>query len=531
MLERANRVTTDKPLENEAAERDLAESPRNGFADGTQIGPYRIVRRAGEGGFGVIYLAEQQEPVVRPVALKVLKAGMDSRQIRARFEAERSVLAVMNHPGIAAVYDAGETKDGRSYFVMEWVSGEPITDFCDRHSLGVRKRLELFTEVCRAVQHAHQKGIIHRDIKPSNILVAERANPIPKVIDFGIAKAVQGGSLADDGITLTSPFQLLGTPEYMSPEQMSPGQIDVDTQSDVYSLGILLYEMLTGTTPMRRKDLGGSSYLEVVNNIREATPLKPSTCLGEMERGGQKGHSNTSITRTSSKRLRGDLDWIVMKALENDRSRRYQSASALAADIDRHLRNEPVSAGPPSRFYRTRKFVRRHRREVAAAAVIAASLVGGSWFSISMTARANEARAVEKEMADEFTIERDSRAQKQREAEQLATAMIEGLDDKFRIRGSPKLMERVIDRATKYFESFPESEPNTERELQQSIVTAALARLEWNRGEFDQAAAKMQTVVDLRKRLVASETAVGRERFAAALADAYGEAGEWFIGN
>ena len=303
-------------------------SPRN---PGVEIGPYKLLEQIGEGGMGLVFMARQQRPVKRNVALKVIKPGMDTKQVVARFEAERQALAVMEHPNIARVIDGGTTETGRPYFVMDLVRGLPITDYCDHHRFSTRQRLEIFVQVCQAVQHAHQKGIIHRDIKPSNVLVTTQDNtPVPKVIDFGIAKAVSG-QLTDE--TLVTNFaQLVGTPLYMSPEQADMSSQDVDTRSDVYSLGVLLYELLTGTTPFDRDTVKNASFEELRRIIREEEPPRPSDRVSTLEAANLSTVSEQRSVdrRTLSQSLRGELDWIVMKALEKDRARRYESANELA---------------------------------------------------------------------------------------------------------------------------------------------------------------------------------------------------------
>ena len=363
---------------------------------GNQIGHYKLLQQIGEGGCGLVYMAEQEEPVRRRVALKVIKLGMDTKQVIARFEAERQALAMMDHPNIARVFEAGATEAGRPYFVMELVRGIKITDYCDEHNLSTNERLDLFTQVCRAVQHAHQKGVIHRDLKPSNILVASNDGvPVPKVIDFGIAKATQG-RLTDQ--TLFTAFeQFVGTPAYMSPEQAELTMQDVDTRTDIYSLGVLLYELLTSRTPFDGKELLASGLDAMRRTIREQEPKRPSTKLSTMLEG--------ELTTTAKHRrtdapklihlLRGDLDWIVMKCLEKDRARRYETANGLARDIERHLGNEPVMARPPSRLYEFQKTVRRHWVGFAAVTAVLAALVIGTLVSTLSALEARRAGARE----------------------------------------------------------------------------------------------------------------------------------------
>ena len=359
-----------------AAKAEIGEQP------GDTVDRYKLLQAIGEGGMGTVWMAEQREPVVRKVALKIVKLGMDTREVVVRFEAERQALALMDHPNIPKVLDGGATATGRPYFVMELVKGVPITDYCEQAKLGLRQRLELFTKVCEAIQHAHHKGVIHRDIKPSNVLVTLHDGvPVPKVIDFGIAKATSA-ELTKKTL-FTQYAQILGTPEYMAPEQAEMSGLDIDTRADVYSLGVLLYELLTGTKPFDVKTALQVGFQELLRTIREDEPQKPSTRVSTRGAAAVVGGQPDVNVRSWSERLRGDLDWIVMKALEKDRSRRYDTPNGFAEDIARFLRDEAVLAAPPSAGYRLRKFVHRRRRLVAAGAIVVflllAGVVGTSW--------------------------------------------------------------------------------------------------------------------------------------------------------
>jgi serine/threonine protein kinase/Flp pilus assembly protein TadD len=360
---------------------------------------YKLLEELGSGGMGIVYKAEQKKPVKRSVALKIIKLGMDTKQVVARFETERQALAVMDHPNIAKVYDGGATESGRPYFVMELVRGIPITDYCDKHKLTTKERLELFMNVCQAVQHAHQKGIIHRDLKPSNILiVVQEEKHIPKIIDFGIAKATEHSMT--ERTLFTEQGQLIGTPEYMSPEQAEMSGLDVDTRTDIYSLGVILYELIVGVLPFDPETLRKAGLGEIQRIIRETNPPKASTRLSSL------GDTQTSIAlrrgtdvASLQKQLKGELDWIMMKAMAKDRTQRYSSASEFAADIGRYLRHEPVLAGPLSTMYRLRKFVKRHKLGVAAVAILIITISIGITGTTIGLIRARQAELVAKKEA------------------------------------------------------------------------------------------------------------------------------------
>jgi serine/threonine protein kinase len=432
---------------------------------GERIGQYRLLEKLGEGGCGVIYMAEQEVPVRRKVALKIIKLGMDTRSVIARFEAERQALALMDHPNIAKVLEAGATDTGRPYFVMELVGGIKITDYCEQNHLDTRQRLDLFIQVCRAVQHAHQKGIIHRDIKPSNVLVAEQDGvAVPKVIDFGIAKATQG-KLTDDTV-FTAFEQFLGTPAYMSPEQAQLGGLDVDTRSDIYSLGVLLYELLTGKTPFDAKELLAAGLDAMRRTICEKEPPTPSTRL-KQETAARATSSDHSALRTLHSALDRDLDWIVMKCLEKNRARRYETANGLARDIERHLHNEPVVASPPGALYRLGKFARRNKAAVIAAAATTAVLVIGTVASVWDSRQQSRLRR----QAQTDRARAQTEAVKSQQVAKFLKQMLEGVGPSKALGRDTTMLKEILDKTAERVGKELTNQPEVEIELRDSLAT------------------------------------------------------------
>jgi eukaryotic-like serine/threonine-protein kinase len=464
----------------------IAEGP------GTLIGPYKLLEQIGEGGMGAVYVAEQSQPVRRRVALKVIKLGMDTRQVIARFEAERQALAMMDHPNIAKVLDAGTTDAGRPYFVMELVRGIPITEYCDRERLSIPERLELFVLVCRAVQHAHQKGIIHRDLKPSNILVTViDGAAVPKVIDFGVAKAT-GASLTEKTI-YTGFHQFVGTPLYMSPEQADLSGMDMDTRSDIYSLGVLLYKLLTGTTPFDQDTFRQAAFDEIRRMIRDDEPPRPSTRLSSL--GATR--STVSANRKSDARhldraVHGELDWIVMKALEKDRRRRYETANDFASDVMRHLTDQPVEACPPSRGYRFAKYATRNRTALMTAAVVSLALVTGTALSVWQAVRAEKLR---------FHAERRL---------EMARSAVDDMYTQFArkwLSRQPKLTDverEFLEKALAFYEQFAAEQSNEpDARFEAAMALYRVGNIQSKLGRLDRAEVAWHLLIEKLEQLVA----------------------------
>jgi eukaryotic-like serine/threonine-protein kinase len=453
------------PDPSEGPDPDTTRMAPGGVAPRETIGPYRLLRQIGEGGMGEVWLAEQTKPVKRQVALKVIKAGMDTAQVVVRFDAERQALAMMDHPAIARVFDGGATPHGRPYFVMEYVRGEPIHSYCQRQKLPIAQRLELFMQVCEGVQHAHQKGIIHRDLKPSNVLIAlQDGKPVPKIIDFGVAKATTQ-ALTDT--TLFTEFgQIVGTPEYMSPEQAENTGIDIDTRTDVYALGVILYELLTGSLPFDSKTLRSKGPEELRRTIREVDPPTPSQRLKTRAAEPDASPQLKAEAPRTIGLMRGDIDWITMKTLEKDRTRRYGAASDLAADLRRHLQHQPVVAGPPGQVYRLKKFVRRNRVGVAAAATLVALL---AFLAATMTV---QAQRIARER--DRTAQEADRANREASAARQVSDFLVGLfavSDPSEARGNSLTAREVLDTGVGRIEKDLTNQPEIQARLMETMGT------------------------------------------------------------
>jgi tetratricopeptide (TPR) repeat protein len=489
---------------HEAAEGFLPEEPAGqarlvpvNEKPGDRIGRYKLRERIGEGGCGVVYVAEQEEPVRRKVALKVIKLGMDTRNVIARFQGERQALALMNHPNIAQVHDAGATETGRPYFVMELVRGIKITDYCDQHQLSTRERLELFIKVCQAIQHAHQKGVIHRDLKPSNILVTVNDGvAVPKVIDFGIAKATKG--TLTDLTVYTDLHQFIGTPAYMSPEQATMTSLDIDTRSDIYSLGVLLYELLTGHTPFDTKELMALEVDALRRTIREREPMRPSTRLSTMLEGEL---TTTAKHRASAPpglihQVRGDLDWIVMKCLEKDRTRRYDTANGLGMDIQRHLDNEPVVARPPSALYRLQKAVQRNKAAFGTVVAIVAVFILGAVASMTEAIRATRAEHDQSRLRAAAQTE----AAKSEQVAQFLKDMLNGVSPAVARGRDTRLLREILDQTAQRLDTKLKGQPAVEADLQETLGGAYQAI-----ADYTNALAMNRKALALREKLYGKE--------------------------
>jgi serine/threonine protein kinase len=502
----ADGPTSDLPRGRLVREEDLvAAAPAEG--PGTRLGPYKLVQKLGEGGMGAVFLAEQEQPVHRRVALKVVKAGMDSAHVLARFEQERQALALMDHPNIAKVLDAGTTASGRPFFVMELVKGVPITRYCDQEQLTPAARLELFVPVCQAVQHAHQKGIIHRDLKPSNVLIAlYDGRPVPKVIDFGVAKAT--AQKLTERTLFTEVGQVVGTLEYMAPEQAELNNLDIDTRADIYALGALLYELLTGSTPFTGRQLRSAAFTEMLRMIREVEPPKPSTRLSNSDELPSIAAKRKLEPRRLTRLVHGELDWIVMKCLEKERGRRYETANALARDLQRFLADEVVEARSPSAGYRLRKVVRRNKGRVIAVALLVLALVGGIAGTTAglVEARRQQAMAVAGRDEKEQALRAEAAERQRADAERAVAVAINDflLKDLLRQaevahqtpdRGEPLdpdvKVRTLLDRASKAVETRFPGQPLTEAAVRKTLGETYLSL-----GQYDAAGTHWQKALE-----------------------------------
>jgi eukaryotic-like serine/threonine-protein kinase len=475
------------PADPDTPDRTLSVGA-SGTMAASQIGPYRLLQVLGEGGMGEVWLAEQTKPIHRTVALKLIKAGMDTKAVVARFESERQALALMDHPNIARVFEAGATPEGRPYFVMEYVPGLPITEYCDKHRLTIAERLELFIQVCEGVQHAHQKAIIHRDLKPSNVLVLEQDNrPVPKIIDFGLAKAT--AQRLTDKTMFTELGMMLGTPEYMSPEQADQTEQNIDTRTDVYSLGIILYQLLVGMLPFEGQAPRAGTLEAILRMIREQEPPKPSTKIRSLgDTSNALAEKRQEEPRLFARHLQGELDWITMKALEKDRARRYSSPAELGADIRRHLSDEPVLAGPPSTMYRAGKFVRRHRFGVLSAATVLSLLI------VFAAAMAVQARRIAKE--------RD-RANRQAQVAQRVTNFMTNMfkvSDPSAARGNTITAREILDKGSAQIEAGLSKDPEV-----QAQMMYVMGDVYENLGLYPHSQALLQQSLEIRQRLLGPE--------------------------
>ena len=477
----------EKPSSPDTADRTLSIGAPGSMA-ASQIGPYRLLQVLGEGGMGEVWLAEQTKPIHRTVALKLIKTGMDTKAVVARFESERQALALMDHPNIARVFDAGATPEGRPYFVMEYVPGLPITEYCDKHRLTIAERLELFIQVCEGVQHAHQKAIIHRDLKPSNVLVVEQDNKaVPKIIDFGLAKAT--AQRLTDKTMFTEIGMMLGTPEYMSPEQADQAEQNIDTRTDVYSLGIILYQLLVGMLPFEGQAARPGTLDAILRMIREQEPPKPSTKIRSLgDASNALAEKRQEEPRLFARHLRGELDWITMRALEKDRARRYSSPAELGADIRRHLNDEPVLAGPPTTMYRASKFVRRHRFGVISAGTVLLLLIA---FAAAM---ALQARRIAKE--------RD-RANRQAEVAQRVTNFMTNMfkvSDPSAARGNTITAREILDKGSAQIEAGLSQDPEV-----QAQMMYVMGDVYQNLGLYPHSQALLQQSLEIRQRVLGPE--------------------------